>query len=162
MAFNPNDDSVAFVAANGDAGGTATLLLSLADEHEIDRKSIIRTRGGFSVPHALAALLQNPAPPIAPTDQSPPDGWYETEMPTPDVEFDEAGRVVLTAEAVDTAIANGAVFVEDSPTDGEDDDASSPDREKVRAWAKERGLSVADRGALKKSILDAYAEAHLE
>lgn len=157
MAFNPNDSTVAFVAANGDLGGTAALLMSLADEHQLDRKSIVRTRGGFSVPHALAALVQDPAPPIAFGEQSAPEGWYETELPAVDVEFDEVGRVVLTPEGAEAAIANGAVAVEDPEDDGS---RLELDREAVRAWAKEQGHSVADRGALKKSVLDAYAEAH--
>lgn len=35
-----------------------------------------------------------------------------------------------------------------------------PDREVVRAWAKEQGLQVGDRGQLKKDLIEAYRQAH--
>jgi hypothetical protein len=38
--------------------------------------------------------------------------------------------------------------------------AREPDREEIRAWARAQGLPVADRGQLKKVVLEAYAAAH--
>lgn len=142
---------------NGDAGATASFLLQLADELGIDPRSIRTTRGGFMVPDELLIvdgvqiLDEPPVPLLAVPDGGPkqsPEGWYETELPTPDVEMDEStGEVFLTTEAFLDELKHGTVVVE-------------PDREVVRAWAKDHGLTVADKGALSKAVLSAYAQAH--
>lgn len=41
-------------------------------------------------------------------------------------------------------------------------EADEPDRETVRAWARENGFEVADKGQLKKSVYAAYEAAHKE
>lgn len=168
-----------FVPNGENQGVTATWLLHTADENDIDRRSIKTTRGGFNVPDALAAALGLAEPvvmvpeiPVEARYIDPPDGWYETPLPKVDVQIDAEGRVVLTAEAAEREIAEGTVVVE--PTQNSADFSDEPvvtavqvvttitevDREVVRAWAKDQGLFVAEKGALKKSVLEAYAASH--
>lgn len=42
----------------------------------------------------------------------------------------------------------------------DEEEDHEPDREEIREWAKENGYKVADVGALKKSVIAAYSEAH--
>lgn len=145
---------------NGESQGlTATWLLHSADENDIDRRSIKTTRGGFNIPDDLAAAIgyapkvaesEAPAPPVpavtlpAAEDKTPPAGWDEPQ-PTPDVVVGSDGKIYLTDEAAAREAAPAEM-----------------DREVVRAWAKEQGLNPAQKGALKKSVMDQYAAAHPE
>lgn len=177
---------------NGDRGATAAFLMQLADELDIDQRSIRTTRGGFMVPDELlivdgVQVLEEPPVPLlaVPDDgpKEPPEGWYDIELPTPDVELDEpTGQVFLTTEAFLHELKHGTVVVEDvtppvtlgtqesigplgdevraqnaayEPESGEE-----ADRETIRAWAKSQGIEVADKGALKRSVLTAFEIAH--
>lgn len=141
---------MAFVSDGASQGATAAWLLATAEEAGINIRLIHVTRGGFNIPEELVPFLDGTRagvqPPIEPEiDEAPPEAWNEP-LPTPAVEFTADGRVVLTEEATAEEIANGSVVVE-------------PDPAEVRAWARERGLDVADKGALKRSLVDAFLAA---
>lgn len=141
-------------------GNVATWLLYSADENDIDRRSIKTTRGGFNIPDELAAAIgivpevgpvvvaAAPVPEVPASEEpkTPPPGW-EDPLPAPDVEFVD-GKVYLTEEAQER--------------EAEPAEAEQADREDIRAWAKENGYNPAEKGALKKSVLEAYAAAHGE
>lgn len=160
---------MAFVAyMDGDRGATAALLLALADEQGINRRSIRTTRGGFFVPDELLVVdgvqvvSEPPVPLLAVPDEpkTPPPGWDDA-LPTPDVEFDqETGKVFLTTEAFLDELKYGTVVYAPEQSDADFSDEHVVDREVVRAWAKRNRLPVADRGALKRSVIDAYLAAH--
>ncbi len=160
-----------FVPNGQNQGITATWLLYSADENDIDRRSIKTTRGGFNIPDELAEAMglvetsnvsfvaavpevpeiTKPEPEV----KTPPPGWDDP-LPEPDVYLDADGKVYLTddAQARETGEEPEAPSVEHV--------AEEVDREDIRAWAKEQGFQVAERGALKKAVIEAYHEAHKE
>lgn len=71
-----------------------------------------------------------------------------------------ADRPLTAAEVVDQL----AAIVDEWQNGGhaQNDDGQAPEvgREEVRAWAKQAGIAVADKGRLAASVYAAYAEAH--
>lgn len=169
---------------NGESQGlTATWLLHTADENGLDRRSIKTTRGGFNVPDELAACLSGekavPAPPVEVAQVEMPEvgSQFIPELPRVDVQFDAGGRIVLTDEAAEREITEGSVVIETDPAfadlisevaaareselnSADFSDEPVVDREVVRAWAKANGHEPAEKGALKKSVMEAYAAEH--
>lgn len=169
---------------NGEGQGlTATWLLYTADENGIDRRSIKTTKGGFNVPDELAACLTGqasvPAPPLDAAETEMPEvgSRFVPELPDSHVVTGDDGKVYLTDEGLLAALADGTVIVETDPAfteliaevatareselnSADFNDEPVVDREVIREWAKEQGLNPAAKGALKKSVLDAYAQAH--
>lgn len=115
-----------------DRGHTASWLLVSADEAGIDRNLIRRARNGYLIPKELQDWMAQEAPPA-----EKPSKLHKSSVEEP---------------AAKEMVAEGA------PDHGDDE----PDRETVRAWAKENGYEVAERGQLKKAIYEAYAKAHEE
>jgi hypothetical protein len=160
-----------FVGHGGSPGQTAAWLLASADENDIDRRSIKTTRGGFNIPDELAAAIglvleDRPAPVVAAQpvpeivvteEKTPPPGWDDP-LPEPDVAFGPDGKVYLKSATLEREIAE-AINEElvEQPAE-----AQEVDREVIRAWAKDNGLQVAEKGALKKSVLDAFYAAQIK
>lgn len=155
-----------FVPDGENRGYTASWLLASAGENEVDHRLIRTTRGGFYIPDELALVLglaeveqkdalaavpgqihhSAPAPIPASTQLDPPD-WWDSPHPKPDVVLGDDGKVYLTDDAL------GRIVEESQPK------AEETDREVIRAWAKANGLNPAERGALKKSVVEEYQAA---
>jgi len=138
-----------FVAATADEyGTTAALLLQMTKDAGLHVREVRTVRGGFEVPDVVSSQLVEPSVPAVPAvtssatssatgpTKTPPPGWDDP-LPPVDVEFKPDGRVVLT-EAKQAEIA------------------AEPDREEIRAWAKEHGHKVADKGRLPNRVIEAY------
>jgi hypothetical protein len=129
-------------------GDFAAFVFAVIDEQGFDRKRDISTvRGGFEISPRLWAALH---PDEKRTIEPPLTGQIQVEPPPAPAEEpanapDEEPAAPLTPDHIEGAPASHNV-----------------DRETVRAWAKEQGIEVAERGQLKKSVLEAYDAAHAE
>lgn len=143
---------VAADAAHPDYGNLASLLLAVNEELGYHVREVRTVPGGFEVPDAVHAQLEPDftpdVPAVAPSGEKlPPPAWWSEPEPEVDVTFEDGKYYAApTFEAeVEAAVAAG-----------------EPDREAVRAWARENGHEVADKGQLKKVIYEAYAAAQGE
>jgi len=67
-------------------------------------------------------------------------------------------QVVPEAEPVEEEVAEGATGPDEVPEQATD----GPKAAEVRAWARENGVEVSDRGVISDSVMALYAEAHKE
>lgn len=128
------------IEANGTAerGATASWLLASADEAGIDRKLIRRAAKGYVIPDELYSFIT--------TEHKGVRSDREVSVPV-------AAEPAVTPVDVSTSHPDGPPQLDERVT-------VPPDREVVRAWAKENGYQVADVGRIKHSLVDAYVAAH--
>lgn len=139
------------VASDEEYGYTATLLLQMTTDAGYHVREVKTGIGGFWVPDEISDQLCVPVPAmpavrptIAPV---PPPGWDEP-LPTVDVTYDATdGNYYVAPEAL----------VEEAPPAPKP--TKAPDRESIRAWAKENGHDVADFGRLPIAVIEAYNSA---
>lgn len=163
--------SVFVYASSEEYGEVASYLLAIADERGFDRKLIRTTFQGFEVPEGM--LLDNEYEPSVPdgvkdvTADAPE--WFLKEDRPVDVVQDADGSIYLKEDVAHALAEEFDTTVEDinkqfdldeleSKDDAEED--HEPDREEIREWAKENGYNPAEKGALKKAVIEAYNEAH--
>ena len=156
MAFVPSDPS------QSTYGELASLLLQMTDEMGLHVWTVRTVPGGFEVHDDVAAVLNGEkiftkdlgeAVAILNAGKTPPPSWSQP-LDKVDVEYNpEDGKYYAVIETPDSP-----------PVDEERVqtaiDAPEVHRETIRAWAKENGYEVADKGQLKQSVIDAYYAAH--
>lgn len=120
-------------------GETASLLLQMAEELGYDVQTVRTVAGGFSVPDEISDALK----PV------PPESWSEP-LPVVDVEYGEDGTVYLTTEAFIKSL--------DEPVD----ETRTASLTEIREWAKTAGFTVADKGRISATIVEAYYAAKAE
>lgn len=136
-------------ASNDEKGETASYLIALAKEQGYDHKLIRTDNHGFLVPSewnfgADEIGEQEIVPFIVLENDIRADG-PESPQRQPDVQVtvDAEGNLYLASLEVE-AEAEAAIVSE------------LPYREQVRAWAKENGYEVGERGAIKKDYYTWY------
>lgn len=148
-----------FVAARAhhkEYGETASLILQMAAEMDISKFEIFTVPGGFQVPDAISDIL-NPAADLSPTVPSPepsgasgePPAWWGQELEVAGVEVDAEGKVYVKALRAEPVLTDHDEITEAmlAPV------AKDPE---IRAWAERNGFTVAPKGRIAKSVLDAF------
>lgn len=156
-------------------GETAALLLALTAEMGFHVREVKTVTGGFEVPDDVWRAMDPQAVPIMqPSLKTAPPGWDDP-LPEVDIEVGEDGKVYASVQeelnarydAENAALAEAGVETTGGTWAGTPElngpvEESETDRESIRAWARENGHDVADKGRLKQTVIDAYLMAQAE
>lgn len=119
-----------------DRGATAALLLAMAEELGLPVTVVKRARDGYLVPAVIADQLYSATEPKV----------EEPKVEAPKVETIEPKVIEVEAPKVET--------------EHDHEDEPEVDRETIRAWAKDTGREVADKGRLSKALIAEYMDEH--
>lgn len=151
-------------ATAADRGEIASYLLALAAEKNLPADVVRKTFGGYNVPAGLVEDGEfTPVAPVAGkgdvTEDAP--AWYFDAGRPVDVEYGDDGTIVVKAEVAEAIAEEFGTTVEAlNESFSPEDVPVLDDREVVREWAKANGYNPAEKGALKKAVIEAYQQAH--